>query len=54
MGFLVHLKGKDTPIRVDADKMITEDGVYQFSKEGPGRVASYPVANVLSVVKETT
>ena len=52
MGFLVHLKGKDTPNLVDADKMITEDGVYQFSKEGSGRVASYPVANVYYVEKD--
>ena len=52
MGFLVHLKGEDAPIRVDADKAFTEDEVYQFSKEGAGRVASFPVANVSHVVKD--
>ncbi len=55
MVFLVHLKGKDKddpPDRVDADNMLAEDGVYQFSKKGEGMVASYPVAEVSKAVKE--
>ena len=52
MGFLVYLKSEETPVKINVEKMHIEDGVYQFSKDGVGTVASFPVANVSHVVKE--
>ena len=51
MGFIVYLKSEKTPVKINVEKMHIEDGVYQFSKDGDGTVASFPVANVLYVVK---
>ena len=53
MVYLVYLKGKDDPVKIEADKFVIDDGVYQFHKEGGGgSIAGIPVSNVLSVVKE--
>ena len=56
MSFIVHLKEGPTRVKVDADTYIIEDGIYQFSTKTitgtGGPVASFPVSNVLSVVKE--
>ena len=52
MGFLVYLKSVDAPVKINVEKMYIEDDAYQFSKDGVGTVASFPVANVLYVVKE--
>ena len=51
MGFIVHLKDGPAKVTIDADEYVIEDGVYHFSKF-INRVASFPVSNVLSVVKE--
>ena len=53
MGFIVHLKDRSEPVKIEADKFVIDDGVYQFHKEdGGGNIAGIPVSNVLSVVKE--
>ena len=52
MSFIVHLKEGPAMVKVDADTYIIKDGVYQFTKTITGTVASFPVSNVLSVVKE--
>ena len=40
------------PVVVDAEKFVIKDGVYLFSTDAAGPVASFPVSNVRSVVKE--
>ena len=52
MGFVVHLKEGPALVKVDADTYLIEDGVYHFTKTITGNVASFPVSNVLAVVKE--
>ena len=53
MGFLVYLKSHvDTPIKINVEKFYIDDEAYNFSKDGVGTVASFPVANVLYVVKD--
>ena len=52
MSFRVSLKGGPSAT-VDAERFVVEEGVYVFSTAA-GLVASFPVSNVLSVVKETT
>ena len=52
MGFTVHLKEGPDSVKVDADNFFIADGVYQFTKLIVGNIASFPVSNVLSVVKE--
>ena len=51
MKFRVKLKN-GPPVTVDAEKCVVEEGVYVFSKAASGLVASFPVSNVRSVVKE--
>ena len=51
MGFRVTFK-VGRPVVVDAEKFVIEDVVYLFSTADAGTVASFPVSNVLSVVKE--
>ena len=52
MSFIVHLKDGPAKVKVDADTYSVEDGIYEFTKSITGTVASFPVSNVLSVVKE--
>ena len=52
MGFSVYLKSVGEPVKINVEKMCIEDGAYQFLKDGVGTVASFPVANVLYVVKD--
>ena len=50
MSFRVTLKvGK--PVVVDTERYVVDDGVFLFATAG-WPVASFPVSNVLSVVKE--
>ena len=51
MNFRVKLN-KGPPVTVEADKFVIKDGVYLFSTDAAGPVASFPVSNLLSVVKE--
>ena len=51
MGFRVTLKVGGSVV-VDAERFVIEDGVYLFATAAGGPVASFPVSNVLSVVKE--
>ena len=51
MGFRVCFK-TGRPITVDAEKFEVKDGVYLFSKAASELVASFPVSNVSSVVKD--
>ena len=51
MNFSVKLN-KGPPVTVEAEKFVIKDWVYLFSTDAAGPVASFPVSNVLSVVKE--
>ena len=51
MDFRVTLKEGSTVV-VDAETFVVEDEVYLFTIAASGLVASFPVSNVLSVVKE--
>ena len=55
MGFTVHLKevAEGTGvIKVNAESYYIEDGAYLFTKPTGGTVASFPVSNVLLIVKD--
>ena len=54
MFYLVHLKDKDDPVRIEADRMINNDPeAVLFYKSGTGQpVAAFPHANVSYVVEE--
>ena len=53
MGFLVHLKDKDSPVRIDADRVVPDKEVFLFFKDAESAaLAAFPVANVSYVVKE--
>ena len=54
MVYLVHLKGKDDPVKIEADRMISDDPeAMLFYKSGTDQpVAVIPHANVSHVVKE--
>ena len=51
MDFRISLKLGST-VLVDAETFVVENEVYLFSTAAAGLVASFPVSNVLSVVKQ--
>ena len=52
MSFRVTLKTGPT-VTIDAETCVVEAEVYFFTTASGGLVASFPVSNVLSVVKES-
>ena len=53
MGFSVYLKGDDTPVKIDAELVISDDKVLLFSKSSSVPTSAVvPLDNVWYVVKD--